>query len=294
MSGYLLSVVIFLSLHSSLALKNLDEPRYKSFQDAELECAEYLLLTNETLERYRSNGYPDELSVRKLVNCIFIDLNAWDEDQQEVKDYVFNRFFVPSTTDCQYAEHTSECLDQNVDPLNTTDTLGRKYQSFQCYYRNYAGINDEVKWVPYHDSEFVQTNEDCMRMENLSMDSLLQLCQGQIVSNPGFPNLAYCFLVRSGFYNKTTGMDLEKLYVQYGAELLLDDYTKQCVENATKQYCKEPERLVHIVVDCLIEYLPAAQVIIPAASNVLGNPPECVVPPSPPPKTQPCYNAPCA
>ncbi|XP_065077643.1 general odorant-binding protein 69-like [Ochlerotatus camptorhynchus] len=293
MSGYLLLLVSLLALHSSLALKNLDEPRWKSFSDAELACANYLLITNETLQRYHSSGYPNERSVWKLMYCIFIELHAWNENRQEVKDYVFSQFFIPSTTDCQYKQHTEECLDQNVKPLNTTDTLGRAYQTFQCYYQNYAGISDEVKWIPYHFSEIVQTDIDCMHIESLSPESLLDFCQGRVASNPDYPALAYCFFVRTGIYNKTTGMDLEKLYVQFGSKPLLHEHTKLCVAEVAEQYCKEPERIGHILLDCLIQYLPATLDIGTAASDALGNPPECVILPSPPPKTQPCYNGPC-
>lgn len=282
-----------LALQSSFALKNLEEPRWKSFLDAKLECADYLFITGETLDRYESNGYPDEPSVRKLLNCIAVNLNAWDEEHQRVKDFVFNQYFVPNTVDCLYKLHTQQCLAQNVDTLDKRDRLGRAYHSFKCYYKHYAGIKSEVKWVPYHYSEVVQTLEDCMYITNPSKCDLLQYCQGQFTANPNYPNMAYCFFVRTGFYNRSIGFDLNKLYVQFGDDDLIDDDTEECITGIVDQYCKEPERLVHLVLDCLVQYFPAAVSIAEAANNILGNPPECGIPPSPPPKTQPCYNAPC-
>ncbi|XP_065077642.1 uncharacterized protein LOC135700901 [Ochlerotatus camptorhynchus] len=293
MKGYLVTLVSVLALQSSLALKNLEEPRWKSFQDAELECAKYLFITNKTLQRYHISGYPNEPSDQKLMHCIFIYLHAWDKVRQEAKDYVLSQFFIPSTTDCQYKLHTQECLDQNVASLNISDTLGRAYQTFQCYYQNYAGISDEVKWIPYDFSEIRQTVADCLRIVPQTPESLLEYCQGNFTHNPDYPQAAYCITVRSGFYNKSTGIDLEKLYVQYGTNALLHDHTKACIAGVADQYCKEPDRLIHIVLDCLRNYLPIVRDISAGASDVLGNPSECVVPPSPPPQTQPCYNTPC-
>lgn len=294
MRGFLVLLAVpLLALQSSYALKHLEEPRWKSFRDAELESAEYLFITNETLERYRANGYPDEPSVRKLIGAIIIGLNAADEKLNQVKDYVLSQYFLPNNVDCLYKQHTQECLDQNVAPLDPSDRLGRAYQTFQCYYKKYGGIKDSVEWVPYHYSEVIQTLEDCMYITNTSNCSLLQYCQGGYATNPDYPNLAYCYFVRAGFYNRSSGFDLYKMYVQFGDDEFLDDNTEECISGVVDQYCKEPDRLVHIVLDCIVQYLPATTSIGEAASNVLGNPPECVIPPSPPPKTQPCYNAPC-
>lgn len=293
MRNFVVSLVILLASQSCLSLKNLDKPRWKSFSDAELECVEYLFITEETLQRYQIQGYPDEPSVRKLLNCIKANLNAWDEDHLQIKDYVFKQFFVPNSIDCQYVQHTKECIAQNVTTLAPNDSLSRAYQTFQCYYRNYAAISGEVKWVPFHFSDIVQTLYDCMHIVPHSNQSLLDYCQGRIVTNPDYPRLGYCFFVRSGFYSRMAGIELQKLYVQFGSEGLLKDDTKACVVGAISQYCREPDRFGHIVLDCLIEYLPAGRDIGTAASEALGNPPECGIAPSPPPNTQPCYNGPC-
>lgn len=297
MRGFVLVLVSVLALHSCSALKNLDEPRWKSFREAELECAEYLFITNETLERYRSRGYPDEPSTRKLINCILINLNAWDESLNQIKDYTFKQFFIPNTVDCLYVQHTQECLDQTVAPLDPYDRLGRAYKSFQCYYLYYSGISDEVKWVPFYPSEIVDIIGQCLRIVPQTNESLVQYCQGKFADNSDYPPAAYCFTVRAGFYNKTTGIDLEKLFVQYGGGPsgtdLFEADTVACIRDVYEQYCKEPDRLVHTVVDCLLYFLPVVRDISAGASSVLGNPPECIPPPSPPRKTQPCYNDVC-
>lgn len=293
MRGYALVFVSVLALHSSFALKNLDEPRYKSFRDAELECAEYLFITNETLERYRSRGYPDEPSARKLINCVQVNLNAWDEELNQIKDYVFKQFFIPNIVDCLYLQHVQECMAHTVAPLDPNDQLARAYKTFQCYYLYYSGISSDVKWIPFHFTEIVEIVADCLRIVPQTPESVLQYCQGNFAGNPDYPPAAYCFTVRTGFYNRTTGIDLQKLYLQYGNDNLLDASTLACVQQVNGQYCKEPERLVHTVVDCLINFLPVVRDISTGASSLLGYPSECGVPPSPPPKTHPCYNDVC-
>ncbi|XP_062542077.1 uncharacterized protein LOC134210066 [Armigeres subalbatus] len=291
MRGFTILFVSAVLFQSSLALKNLELPRWKSFRDAEQECADYLFITNETLERYRCRGYPDEPSVRKLLNCVETNLNAWDDSHSQIKDYVFKQFFVPNTVDCDNVKHTQECLDRYVVPLDRQDRLGRAYQTFQCYYRHYAGISDEVKWVPFHFSEVIQIVGDCLRIVPQCPEALVNFCKGNLPPNPGYPNAVYCSTVRLGLYNKTTGVDFQKLYVQFGDDELLDDDTRECVKRVEEQHCKEPERLVHALGECLLNYLPFVQAFSVSASNLLGNPPHCGIPPSPPPKTQPRYNA---
>lgn len=118
-------LVSLVALHSSHALNHLEKPRWKTFREAELESAEYLFITNETLERYRSSVYPDEPSVRKLIGAIMIGLSAVNEKLIVINDYVLSQYFLPNTVDCQYQQHTKECLDQNVVTLNPSDRLGR-------------------------------------------------------------------------------------------------------------------------------------------------------------------------
>ncbi|XP_062551306.1 general odorant-binding protein 69-like, partial [Armigeres subalbatus] len=260
---------------------NPQDPRRKSFDDAEQQCAEYLFISRETLQRYRKFNYPDEPSVHKLLNCIEIELNAWDEDLQQIKDYVFSQFFVPNTVDCLYKQHTQQCLTRNTANLDKSDRLRQAYHSFQCYNHHYGGISVERKWVPFHFSEVVQGLYDCMHIVPHTNQSLLDYCQGRILTNPDYPKLGYCFFGKSGFYNRNTGMDLEKLYIQFGDDHLINDDTRKCVAGVIDQYCKEPDRFGHIVLDCLIKYLPAGRDIGTAASNALGNPPECAVTPQP-------------
>ncbi|EAT48660.1 AAEL000318-PA [Aedes aegypti] len=289
----LILLVSLVALHSSLALNHLEKLRWKTFREAELESAEYLFITHETLERYRSSGYPDEPSVRKLIGAIMVVLNAADEKLNLIKDYVLSQYFLPNTVDCQYKQHTKECLDRNVATLDPSDRLGRAYQTFQCYYKNFGGIKEDVGWVPYHYSEVVQMLEDCLYITNASNESLLQYCQGGYATSADYSNVAYCYAVRAGLLDKTTGFNVEKMYIQLGDDNLNDGDAKKCIAGVVNQYCKEPYRTMRIVVDCVLIYLPGVAGIVIAASNILGNPPECVIPPSPPPITQPCYNGRC-
>lgn len=270
--SFLIILVLTLSVQHCLSL---DQLRAKSFGDAELECAENLHITSETIKQYRSQGYPDEPEVRTLIDCIVETLNAWDEDHVLIKDYVFKQLFLPNFVDCQYVQHTEECIAENVTPLPPSDRLGRAYQTFQCYYQNYAAISTGLKWVPFHFSEIVQSINDCMHIVPHTNQSLLDYCQGRIITNPDYPSLGYCFFVQAGFYNTVSGIQLEKLFIQFGVDGLLEDDTKSCVANVANQYFVEPERFGHIVLDCLIQYLPAGRDIGTAASQALGNPPEC-------------------
>ncbi|EAT48661.1 AAEL000350-PA [Aedes aegypti] len=289
----LIFMLPLVALQSSLALEHLETSRWKSFREAELESAEYLFITNETLERYRSNGYPDEPSVRKLIGAIMVVLNAAFEKLNLIKDYVISKYFIPNTVDCLYKQHTKECLDRNVATLDPSDRLGRAYQTFQCYYKNYGGIKVDVDWVPYHYSEVVQIVEDCLYITNASNESLHQYCRGEYATNAGYQNVVYCYFVRNGFYDKSTGFNVQRIYNQLGANNLIDDGTEKCITQVVNHHCKEPFRSMRVFLDCVVRYVPSSAAITEAASNILGNPPECVVPPSPPPKTQPCYNELC-
>ncbi|XP_065077664.1 uncharacterized protein LOC135700921 [Ochlerotatus camptorhynchus] len=281
MKSVIVSLVLALPIHYALGLKNLDKPRWKSFGDAQQECAEYLLISEDTIDRYISSGYPDESSVQTHIYCILINLNSWNQTTLQINDYVFNRFFRTLPGDCIYKQRTEQCLaQQNLYSKFNVSIISRAYNSFMCYYQYYGILSNEPQWVPFRVSEIHQVLVDSLRIIPHHRKRLLQYCQGFMLVPPEFPDLMYAFTVRLAFYNESTGFDLQKLYAQFGMKEILTEKTSDCIGRVTNKYCVEPARVVNTMQTCFSRlYLSLRKMVSSAASLVLGHPAECLIGP---------------
>lgn len=266
--------------YTSAEPNHLEAPRWKSFDDAQNQCTEYLQITQETLNRYSRTGYPDEPSVRVLINCILISVNAWNETEQTVQDHVFRWYFLPPSNETDYEKNTQTCLIRTESCIRKSERLSRAYNSFICYYRNYGGISTEKQIVPYTEEEILQTLVDTMNIIPHSQNSLIDYCQGRVLEVPEYEALAYAYTVRLGWYNRTTGVDLRKFYVQFGRPELLCEETRQCVLAVADRYCSEPDRIFNTILRCIAKYIPVIRIVSTSAARLVGNVATCGVPPA--------------
>uniref|UniRef100_A0A182N0X3 Uncharacterized protein n=1 Tax=Anopheles dirus TaxID=7168 RepID=A0A182N0X3_9DIPT len=91
----ILSAVVACLAGTSQALGKYEPlPHYvtlKSYQEAQAECAVYLQVPDDRLQRYLREGYPDEPEVHCLVLCVLENLRAWQNGT--LQEHVLANYF---------------------------------------------------------------------------------------------------------------------------------------------------------------------------------------------------------
>lgn len=275
-------LLVAVALPALVIAEHWQSPFLKTFLAAQQECTTYLRLTNETLDRYVKSGYPDEESTRKLVHCILVNVNAWD-DAEGIKDYVIKNFFNPCPADSQNEQRAQQCLRETVSPLTRRDQLKRAHRSFLCYYRNYGNIVPQAQFVPYSKVTRKEHIKESIAIENIPRSSLEQYAKGNILDVPDFAEVIFTYTVRTGYYEPDNGMNIGRLFTQFGIPELLCEKTKCCEANVRKQFCDEPARILQTFKQCYASILPTSGEVQEVAQELIAGPPPppCGNPPPP-------------
>ncbi|EAT48658.1 AAEL000377-PA [Aedes aegypti] len=271
MINQLLITLTTVNILTTSAVEDWRSPQLKSFSSAQQDCAVYLLLSNETVQQYVKSGYPDEFSSRKLINCILVQIHAFDE-LTGIKDHVLTNFFDQPGSCSEYVGRTQECLRTSVPKHCEGQPFEHAYRSFQCYYRNYGSLlMDTVRFIPYEQVDRIKHLTESFSIVNTSCKALRELSVGQgfIVENIADP--MYTLAVRSGFYDREHGLYLDRLYTQFGKPALLSDATRQCLVRVSQQYQTEPLRLTQLVLQCVESEISTQSLFTETARQVLAS-----------------------
>ncbi|XP_055589206.1 uncharacterized protein LOC129741490 [Uranotaenia lowii] len=285
-----LSIFLLGVLHTVTADRFWRSPFYRSFEESLSECADYFNLSSLTVDRYMRDGFPNEPSVKKVIHCTLIDLQAWDSQLG-----VIGRQLIGSLSGGQFNEQNEEriqcCLrNSQVDDLKN-HVLERAYHSFLCYFNVYefSGSSSQ-QYLRYTDDIQKRFMREAILIQNVQVPSLLEYCKENPVSPPEWSNVAFTFFIRTGFYSQEKGFNFEHLYAQFGALELLGEEIKTCQHRAVSQFCVEPQRAFQIFEQCLIPYVTTYE-ILHAAANELVTEAGLVCPnDSNPSASVPCYN----
>ncbi|EAT48657.1 AAEL000344-PA [Aedes aegypti] len=254
MNHQLFITLAILSIITSLAAQDWNSPQLKSFSSAQQECAVYLLLSNETVQQCEVNGYPDDFNCRKLVNCILVQIYAYDE-RIGIRDNVITNFFEPPKSCSDYVSRTQECLQTTVPKQCGGQPFERAYLSFQCYYRNYGVLlKDAVRFLPYDPSSpkySVKQIVESFSIANTSCKAIRNLSEGRGFTVENVADALYAFGIRNGFYDLQHGLYVDRLYTQVGVPNLLSEATRQCLACVSQQYNTEPLRITQLVLQCV-------------------------------------------
>ncbi|XP_062552449.1 general odorant-binding protein 69-like [Armigeres subalbatus] len=250
---------------------------YKSFDEAFLECGQYYEVKDCELKQYVAESYPNKPEVRRLVRCALLNLNSWNDDTGVVKHQVTN-FFKPSQSDDCYLNRTLVCLNSVRERCAPKDVNTAAYESFVCYYRNYGNLVSEEQFLRHDALEHTQVLDTVSGFLELSQETLVEFCKGNILKNDKFPAVLYQSSVRYGFYNVTgNGVQLERLYNQYGNPQLLAPETHQCVDKVAHEYCSADDVTImyQTHVQCLDSLVPTVKLLQEFAKTQVYDPSVC-------------------
>ncbi|XP_052871438.1 general odorant-binding protein 45-like, partial [Anopheles cruzii] len=261
---------------------NADElPHYvtqKSFNEAQAECAVYLGVAQDDLQRYVNNGYPDEDVVRCLLRCVAFNLRFWNRTTGLQESHLAS-LFVPYPNDFHNVERTEACLARNQYTCDD-DLCTQVYKAFQCYYQNYGTLSECPQFVVSTYREDLQVAYDVFGMLYVSSPGLQYLAGGCFPKDEEALCFFRTFNLREGLYDDNSGWNLERLYLQYNEDVFLPSnaLTVSCLSNQQKLACKKSncQQAWDSFKACFGESQAFSyqvnQVFVDAAKNVLGQP----------------------
>nr|XP_019931895.2 general odorant-binding protein 45-like [Aedes albopictus] len=270
MTTHLTIIAVILSIICKVNAEDYEAPRLKTLATIEQECVGYLLLSNETLQKYIATSFPEDAVVQKLVHCFLVNMNAWD-DETGVKDYVIRNYFKPADTDTVYESRTQDCLRVKLANLDRCAVFDRAYRSFMCYYQNYGNIVQEAQFVPWYQVEREKHLREVFLIEGVTRAQLEEFQKSDALKAKEYPILYYIDVVRTAFYDPAAGHNLGRLYTQFGNPGLLADDTRRCLDTVSQQYREEPARAYQGFDQCLRSYMTTEKLFQTVVAQVLAS-----------------------
>ncbi|XP_021695347.1 uncharacterized protein LOC110675228 [Aedes aegypti] len=271
-----LAAIVFVGLVSVTVSEYIHYIIFKSFDNALKECAQYYEVSDCDLNQYVAESYPDKPEVRRLVRCALINLQSWYDSTGLIESEIIN-FFQPSCSDDCYKNRTQACLNSVAATVCPADVNNWAYQSFMCYFRYYGNLLSTDQFLRYAPLEISQTFATAVEVLELSQDTLVEFCKGNILNNDQFPAVLYQTSVRFGFFTVANGVQLMRLYNQFGNPQLLAPETQQCVSKVAADYCGSDDVTVvyQTYVQCLANLAPIVDLIREFSKTQVSDPSVC-------------------
>ncbi|XP_062535232.1 general odorant-binding protein 69-like [Armigeres subalbatus] len=232
----------------------------KSFDTGLRECAQYFLISDKTISRYYKHGFPCKQEVKLLIRCTMLNLNAYNDDSGPV-ERVLGKFFRPCPTDTTYVERTDRCVEKALS-RNPSDIYSRAYDSFMCYFHERGNLVAADQFIPKTALEITNLLEFDVSALGLSDEILHQYCQGNLLKEPNYPNGLFVWAVGGGYYSVVDGIQLDKIYAQYGVPAIICPETRQCAAEVAKTYCSSGHVTImfNTFMNCIQSFLPLEDV----------------------------------
>ncbi|XP_058456395.1 general odorant-binding protein 45-like [Malaya genurostris] len=207
----------------------------KTFRDTLDECAEYLEVSGEAVNRLVAQNFiTQEKELKCLIRCAGINAGWWN-DTTGIQGPVIESYFQPAADDTYYARRTKECINSQVAPCN--DDCSRAYEIFLCYYHQWGNLKGSEQYIPLTDLEQVQSAIDCINILRIPSNLLEQFAQGIVPDVPETRCLYRCQYIAEGAYDPSSGFNQPRLYAREAlvpSSEILSDSTKSCLENALR------------------------------------------------------------
>ncbi|XP_053685882.1 general odorant-binding protein 45-like [Sabethes cyaneus] len=245
----------------------------KSFRQALDECAEYLVIPLEAVERLVSVSYvTNEKELKCLIRCAGISLGWWN-DTTGLQNAVLQNYFLPAPGDTCYVGRTKECIETKLALCQ--DDCSKAYESFMCYYHQYGNLKCTNEYVPLTSLEAVQAAVTCINALQIPDDLLDQYSRGIFPECQETKCLYRCQYLAEGLFDARLGFSLSRLQAREhdNPEVeFLGENTRACTELALRSNCDECTRFYRAH-KCFLKYGVAERttaVLVQAAWVALG------------------------
>ncbi|XP_055624905.1 uncharacterized protein LOC129767751 [Toxorhynchites rutilus septentrionalis] len=216
----------------------------KSFRQSLDECAEYLEIPPEVVDRLLAfNFLTHDRDLKCLIRCAGINSGWWNE-LTGVQSPVIESYFQPACGDVSYRRRTQECIDSKL--VACQDDCSRAYESFLCYFHQYGNLKCSEEYIPLSQLEAVQAAVDCIKILQIPRELLEQYSSGIIPDVPATHCMYRCQYLAEGLYDSQYGLNLTRFYIRHHDLPSLDYLTenaKACTEIALRESCDECARV---------------------------------------------------
>ncbi|XP_058827369.1 general odorant-binding protein 45-like [Topomyia yanbarensis] len=251
----------------------------KTFRESLDECAEYLEVSKDVVNRLVAHNYvTPEKELKCLIRCAGVN-SGWWNDTIGIQGPVIESYFQPAADDTCYVRRTKECINSKLAVCQ--DDCSKAYEAFLCYYHQWGNLKCSEQYIPLTNLEQIQSAVDCINILRTPANLLEQFIQGVVPDVPETRCLYRCQYMAEGIYDQATGFNLPRLYARESkvpSPEILADSTKTCIENALRGSCDECTRFWRAKkCVCGLE-VPnqTADVLKNAAAIILGQKPGCI------------------
>ncbi|XP_021706579.1 general odorant-binding protein 45-like [Aedes aegypti] len=170
---------------------------YKSLQEAAVECGQYTI------------------KGQCLGRCETLITRDWNDTTGMSPAY--SRFFQPDPVDECNLNRTQRCLQTKVYTVPRPRTCQRASESIQCYLDQFGQVNlttpQFIRFTPLQDDQIVL---ECAAIMGYTYEQVYAWIRESAFQRPETRCIYRCFLIRSGLYSDSEGLNMARFYVLCG------------------------------------------------------------------------------
>uniref|UniRef100_A0A182IKW4 Uncharacterized protein n=1 Tax=Anopheles atroparvus TaxID=41427 RepID=A0A182IKW4_ANOAO len=227
----------------------------RSFDELVLECAELLSIPPSKLCALREGLLRNDTETKCLLRCVGLSGRFWS-DYTGLRMDLLGRYFTPSIGDTEYVNRTLACLDgvsSRVGRPCVKESSELAFESFVCFYHNYGNLHRHQVFVPLDNLQLLHVTARCMEVQGITVEDLLCLGEDELDENENVHCLVRCIGIQTGIYSDRHGVNMDLIYLQYGAgydERKYKEEAYECVQQHSKPSCSPCRQAYHNLYKC--------------------------------------------
>uniref|UniRef100_A0A182K862 Uncharacterized protein n=1 Tax=Anopheles christyi TaxID=43041 RepID=A0A182K862_9DIPT len=226
----------------------------RSFDEMVLECAELMSITPCKLAMIRSGVMVPDGETKCLIRCVGVSGRFWS-DHAGLRRSLLAQYFVTDPANTGHANRTDACLKElpALAP-NAQACCDMAYESFLCFYYNYGNLRQDCLFVPLDHLQLQHVTARCMDVHQITTQQLMSLGEDAMDANDNVHCLVRCIGIQTGVYTDREGVNMERLYAQYGEGYCEEEFKRQGAECICRQrelaYGSPCKRAYHLLYKC--------------------------------------------
>ncbi|XP_049299009.1 general odorant-binding protein 45-like [Anopheles funestus] len=226
----------------------------KSFDEMVLECAELMSITPSKLSAMRSGVLVKDTETKCLLRCVGVSGRFWS-DYTGLRKEILARYFLPDAADTQHVNRTQICLNELPTlPLDSKLCCNLALESFLCFYYNYGNLRQNRIFVPLDHLQLQHVTARCMEVHQLTKDLLMSMGEDEMDSNGSIHCLVRCIGIKTGIYSDRAGVNMDRIYAQYGDGYCEADFktnASECIKRQSERtYGNTCKKAYHLLYKC--------------------------------------------